>query len=104
MFCPGCGEESRYGTMFCEYCNAPVSPSVVTTRIVGPFEGWRGGTVVSLATGETWQQSSACETACQLHSPRAWLYPSGSGHALRIEGLSPDVDVAPYVPPPPPAP
>jgi hypothetical protein len=103
MFCPGCGEESRYGTMFCEYCDTAVSPSVVATRVLGPFTGWSGETVVALATGDHWKQASAGATGCQLESPRAWLYPTGSGHALRVEGLSGDVEVTRHVPDPAPA-
>ena len=103
MFCPGCGEEARYGTMFCEFCEAPVSPSVISTRIDGPFGGWSGDTVVSLSNGEAWKQVSAFTTACALENPRAWLYPSGSGHSLRVEGISGDVDVQRVVTEPAPA-
>ena len=93
MFCPGCGEESKYGLMFCEYCDTPVSPSVVETRIVGPFTGWSGETVVTLANGETWRQAEGTVVSCQLEAPRVWLYPSDAGHTLRIAGLDERVPV-----------
>ena len=97
MYCPGCGEEIRYSTLFCDYCDTPVSTSIVETAIEGSFTGWSGETVFTLSNGESWRQASAGEVACNLTSPRVWLYPSGVGHELRIEGLGDRVGVTKLV-------
>jgi hypothetical protein len=94
-FCPGCGEEVRYSVVFCEYCGAPVSPSIVETAVAGPFTGWTGDTTFTFTNGERWHQAAPGAVTCQLENPRAWIYPEGTGHALRVDGIAETVSIEP---------
>ncbi len=67
---------------------APVSGSVVESRIDGEFQGWDGDTVFRLLNGQIWTQASYSYSYHDAYDPQVLIYPSNGGWRMRVDGVS----------------
>jgi len=75
--------KKRDGTL--EYYPDDSDRAVIESRIAGPFEGWRGTTVVKLENGQKWQQSeSGSRGDVNMSSPAVTIKPMSMGSWLMI--------------------
>jgi len=64
---------------------------VITSRINGAFEGWKGGSEYSLLNGQVWRQSGNKYEYKYAHSPEAIVYQARGGFKMRVEGTVAEV-------------
>lgn len=64
--------------------------SVVVSRLIGPFQGWRGKTRFELENGQVWQQvGSDGWSGVNLESPQVTIKPGFMGSwSLKVEGYN----------------
>jgi hypothetical protein len=70
-----------------------VTPRLIESRIDGEFSGWEGDTIFVLQNGQIWQQSSYAYKYKYAYSPTVIIYPSGSGHKMKVDGVDGDIAV-----------
>ncbi len=75
--------KKRDGTL--EYYPDDSDREVIESRIVGPFEGWRGRTIVKLENGQKWQQSeSGSRGDVNMSGPAVTIKPMSMGSWLMV--------------------
>ncbi|MBN8482340.1 MAG: hypothetical protein J0L88_12195 [Xanthomonadales bacterium] len=75
--------KKRDGTL--EYYPDDSDRELIESRIVGPFEGWRGKTVVTLENGQKWQQSeSGSRGDVNMTGPAVTIKPMSMGSWLIV--------------------
>jgi hypothetical protein len=64
-----------------------VTPQVIQSRIVGPFNGYNGRTIFTLENGQRWRQSQR-DTAYfpKIDSPPVVIVKAGMGYRMHIAG------------------
>lgn len=75
--------------------DAPVRREI-SSRIVGEFRGWSGGTEFVLENGQVWRQSEAGELTgiAPLQNPKVFIRPGMiGGWSLQVEGYNSRVKV-----------
>jgi hypothetical protein len=72
---------------------APVTPSVIESKVDGQFEGWEGNTVVRLINGELWQQTDGHISIAVKIMPDVLIYRSDGQWKMKVEGIPKDVAV-----------
>ncbi len=75
--------KKRDGTL--EYYPDDSNREVIESRIVGPFEGWRGKTIVKLENGQKWQQTeSGSRGDVNMSGPAVTIKPMSMGSWLMV--------------------
>jgi hypothetical protein len=69
------------------------TPDMFEARIDGRFEGWSGATIFTLLDGQIWQQSSSGFIDHHAEKPTVLIYRSGTGHKMKVEGVSQTISV-----------
>ena len=67
--------------------------AVIETQIDGDFEGWEGETIVKLMNGQIWQQSEYYYHYHYAFMPKVFIYRSGGGYKMKIDGIEKSVGV-----------
>ena len=75
--------KKRDGTL--EFYPDDSDREIIESRISGPFEGWRGTTIVKLENGQKWQQSeSGSRGDVNMQGPAVTIKPMSMGSWLMI--------------------
>ena len=70
-----------------------VGAGEIASQINGTFNGWSGETVVKLVNGQIWQQSEYHYTYHYAFMPNVFIYRSGGGHKMKVDGVEKPVAV-----------
>jgi hypothetical protein len=90
---PAAGDISSFGA---ELIDSDDDSAVeeIESRIVGKFEGWRGGTLFRLENGQVWQQSGQGRFIYRADSPVVTIRRAALGsYRLRVAGLNRSITV-----------
>jgi len=64
-----------------------VTPEVIQSRIVGPFNGYNGRTIFTLENGQRWRQSQRDSAYYpKIDSPPVVIVKAGMGYRMHIAG------------------
>lgn len=66
---------------------APITASVIESKVDGQFEGWEGNTVVRLINGELWQQTDGHISITVKSMPDVLIYRSDGQWKMKVEGI-----------------
>lgn len=87
----GCGAGSGYDRFRAQY-----DGKTVESAIDGRFDGWKGGTVVKLKSGEIWRQKRFYYhhyRHCGPLSPKVTIYKLGPVYKMQVDGVPKAVEV-----------
>ena len=66
---------------------------MIQSTIRGEFTGWSGETVFALDNGQIWPQAAYAYHYHYAYRPRVTIVQTGTGHIIRVEGVSETVIV-----------